>query len=189
MTPRSDRRGAETSTRVQADYAVVSIARFTVTASAYTAASLDLALRCLAEMPDGGCAAFLHRERDAALRETLAGGRKPLGQRERLAVKLLCYKRAADQGFRGEVVRRRTVAATAGEARIATAGPNPQDRNPIDVAPASGTPAAPCTLTFTQNASPQRLLAAPQAASGCSRSKRAFPPAVRPRHIRSNPAA
>jgi transposase len=31
---------------------------------------------------------------------------------------------------------RRTVAATAGEARIARAGPNPQDRNPIDVAPA-----------------------------------------------------
>jgi hypothetical protein len=64
-----------------------------------------------------------------------------------------------------------TLAATGGEARNARAGPSPKNHNPIDVAPASGTPAAPCTLTFTQNASPRRLLAAPQAASGCSRSK------------------
>src|SRR5712672_3449703 len=35
-------------------------------------------------------------------------------------------------------------------------------------------PLPPSTVTFNPNASPQRLLAAPQAASGCSRSKRAM---------------
>jgi ABC transporter substrate binding protein len=69
---------------------------------------------------------------------------------------------APKRRFRREKERIALRRATIGvRVEIAKAGPNRQDRNPIDVAPASGTPAAPCTLTFTLNASPQRLLAAP----------------------------
>src|SRR3989442_7781632 len=46
------------------------------------------------------------------------------------------WRAQADHSRTTMAALRRTVAATGGEARIARAGPNPQDRNPIAVAPA-----------------------------------------------------